>query len=806
MVTKKKNYTPLTPSEKEDKYFGQIADSLLSLYDRKDELADSWEKPWTAEYTDLPPMNGISEHKYKGKNGFCLWLKSMINGYTDPRWVTFKQVADEGGNVKRGEKGTTIKFFKDSEEVPDRDENGKERYDKDGKVITKEVKLAKPIILYVTVFNLNQCENIPLTSNLAKPIVPEKPKTNNTVQLIERADHYMKASGAKISFDGGNRAYYSLATDDVHLPKPEYFKSAQDYYHTAFHELTHWTGAEHRLKRPYGIRPDVKYAREEFVADLGSHLICRDLNLVDGKAAEQLMGYLGSWYRAIDKTNDKEKFRDELIGALKSGFDAQSYLNKEVQQYELAHPEEMQSISDRIYLNTQNDEQVKYATENMAVLEPETQKLYITYDHDVTRFSGLITDYEDVLRKYQIIHSNELNQTAANQVSSENSQNDTEEEIQNKEVKLANAPSEPELQSVKEFNVSEPENYIQFASFMTVKFFENEQNIRLSSESDYKYFPDEMVKDFTNTLKTMAIDAHNADQRPDIITSSDTMRNAFGLHLANKWQPAIDKYNLATYGKDVAESSKAIISRLHTDPVLETLASYQTRVMDENREFNPTKISELFEQLQNGKEKVVQEFERTYNVSVVTPNTLSKENSQEVNDNNLKYVFCWQCFGNDLKPEQNFAITNKESGLCYLEEETLKSETHIITDHACCFDSLEEAKEAFSKSLAVTGCIDEDCNGTVLSIDTIRTVQFDQAGNYIPESISEPLVISVNPAVENLKEQYAIRHEQQRTLFQRSIFDIVSEDNSMVQNNVTEQKQETVLEEQKTMKKPRIFR
>ncbi|MCR4554680.1 MAG: hypothetical protein K5752_07155 [Succinivibrionaceae bacterium] len=98
---------------------------------------------------------------------------------------------------------------------------------------------------------------------------------------------------------------------------------------------------------------------------------------------------------------------------------------------------------------------------------------------------------------------------------------------------------------------------------------------------------------------------------------------------------ANDKYNLATYGKDVAESSKAIISRLHTDPVLETLASYQTRVMDENREFNPTKISELFEQLQNGKEKVVQEFERTYNVSVVTPNTISKENTQEVNDNNL---------------------------------------------------------------------------------------------------------------------------------------------------------------------------
>ena len=67
--------------------------------------------------------------------------------------------------------------------------------------------------------------------------------------------------------------------------------------------------------------------------------------------------------------------------------------------------------------------------------------------------------------------------------------------------------------------------------------------------------------------------------------------------------------------------------------------------------FNPTKISDFVEQLQNGKEKVVQEFERTYNVSVVIPNTISKENTQEVNDNNLKYVFCWQCFGNDLKPE-----------------------------------------------------------------------------------------------------------------------------------------------------------
>ena len=94
----------------------------------------------------------------------------------------------------------------------------------------------------------------------------------------------------------------------------------------------------------------------------------------------------------------------------------------------------------------------------------------------------------------------------------------------------------------------------------------------------------------------------------------------------------------------------------------------------------------------------------------------------------------------------------------------------------------------------------------MLSIDTIRTVQFDQAWNYIPESMSEPLVISVNPTVENLKEQYAIKHEQQRTLFQRSIFDIGSADNSMVQNNVTEQKQETVLEEQKTMKNPRIYR
>ncbi len=68
--------------------------------------------------------------------------------------------------------------------------------------------------------------------------------------------------------------------DAIHLPWPENFKTMGDYYSTALHEHTHWTGHESRLNRPIVNRfGSEEYAEEELVAELGSAFLCSHLGV-----------------------------------------------------------------------------------------------------------------------------------------------------------------------------------------------------------------------------------------------------------------------------------------------------------------------------------------------------------------------------------------------------------------------------------------------------------------------------------------------------------------------------------------------
>jgi antirestriction protein ArdC len=446
------------------KYLEQIADSLMQLHDRREKLATEWQKPW-ANTDNFNQMNGLTEKTYQGRNGLNLWLKAYLEGYQDPRWVTYNQIKDEGGNVRSGEHGTLIKFFSDTRKVDVRDEKGNLVYDENGKVLQKTEK-TKPKIFFATVFNLEQCENIPQESKLSQPVVI--PKLDH-VERVERAEHFLKACGAPISYDGGNRAFYKPDTDDVHLPPVDLFDSPSDYYHTAFHEVTHWTGAKSRLNRfaKPATKGSVEYAREEFVADLGAHLLTRDFNLVGNSDMEKLMGYLSSWYKKIspeDQTNPAT-FRNEVIKALELGMESQNFLNQSVREFEKTHPEDIKMFKDRIELNIRNDEQMKFAVDNMAVLDPETQKLFITYEHDVTLFKGLIDDYEDVFRKYTVIQSSKnqslnADDKAVTENVSENI-NPTSEEIKEELEKEPNAPDAVIVRSTKDEPMEQNESLTQ---------------------------------------------------------------------------------------------------------------------------------------------------------------------------------------------------------------------------------------------------------------------------------------------------------------------------------------------------------
>jgi antirestriction protein ArdC len=63
-----------------------------------------WEKPWQIE----APKSLVSGKPYRGVN--CMLLG--MAGFASPYWLTYKQAADRGGNVRKGEHGTLIVFWK----------------------------------------------------------------------------------------------------------------------------------------------------------------------------------------------------------------------------------------------------------------------------------------------------------------------------------------------------------------------------------------------------------------------------------------------------------------------------------------------------------------------------------------------------------------------------------------------------------------------------------------------------------------------------------------------------------------------
>lgn len=144
----------------------------------------------------------------------------------DPRWITYKQAAEHGWQVRKGEKASQIEFW---EARP-----GSKAEDAED-----EEKRSRLIHRVYSVFNAQQIDSMP-----PMLMTPREPW-----ELCEAGERIMTNSGAVIRY-GGDRAYYPKDTDHVQLPDRECFTHAPGFYGTALHELLHWTGGEKRLNRP----------------------------------------------------------------------------------------------------------------------------------------------------------------------------------------------------------------------------------------------------------------------------------------------------------------------------------------------------------------------------------------------------------------------------------------------------------------------------------------------------------------------------------------------------------------------------
>ncbi len=140
-----------------------------------------------------------------------------------------------GGHVHVGEAGTVI-FFK----MLDRTDASKQT---SGDPESKSRSI--PILRDYTVFNLQQCENLPVPESVAitTPIAP--------ISACEALVQGMPNCPTIEHIQG--QAFYNRTCDLVNMPPQGLFERSESYYSTLFHELVHATGhaAQHRSPDPH---------------------------------------------------------------------------------------------------------------------------------------------------------------------------------------------------------------------------------------------------------------------------------------------------------------------------------------------------------------------------------------------------------------------------------------------------------------------------------------------------------------------------------------------------------------------------
>ena len=226
-----------------------------------------WAAPWQRLALSGMPRNGATGRAYSGIN---IPLLALGSGYSDCRWMTYKQASAKGAQVRKGEKASTVTFWK---------------------MLTKPTESGKvqtiPMLRVYSVFNAQQMDGI----ETAEPIPDIDPGERYTL-----AAKVLKDSGAHLRL-GGDRACFIPSEDLIRLPKPGQFKNVESYWGTTLHELIHWTGHHSRLNRLTATRfGSDAYAMEELVAELGSAFLCARL----GIAAElQHAEYMNSWIKVL---------------------------------------------------------------------------------------------------------------------------------------------------------------------------------------------------------------------------------------------------------------------------------------------------------------------------------------------------------------------------------------------------------------------------------------------------------------------------------------------------------------------------
>jgi antirestriction protein ArdC len=221
------------------------------------------------------PTNAATGKRYQGTNVVALWAEATLSAYRSGHWATYRQWQSLDAQVRSGEHGSVIVFYKTfDEQDAEEDEHGRRR------LIARASR----------VFNADQVDGWQTPTE-------ERPALAETLPAVETV---VGATGATIR-SGCAHACYQFKEDRIEIPDRDRFVGSptrtptEAYYATLLHELVHWTGASHRLSRTFGERfGDAVYAAEELVAELGAAFLCADLKVTNEPRPDHA-AYVDSW-------------------------------------------------------------------------------------------------------------------------------------------------------------------------------------------------------------------------------------------------------------------------------------------------------------------------------------------------------------------------------------------------------------------------------------------------------------------------------------------------------------------------------
>ena len=246
----------------------------------------TWLKPWESKdfggCVALPLRS--DGQPYQGINVLNLWGAAVSKGYTRPVWMTFKKAKELGGQVKKGEKGTSVVYASSFEKSEVNDEG-------------EETTSTIPFLKGYTVFNVEQITGLP------EKFYETPSRLEDTRARMEAVEQFIINTKAIIQH-GGNKAFYSPSHDFIQMPPSQSFRDIESYYAILAHELTHWTSHSSRLDREFGQKRfgDHGYAMEELVAEIGSAFLCAFLGITP-ETREDHAAYIQSWLTVLKKDN-----------------------------------------------------------------------------------------------------------------------------------------------------------------------------------------------------------------------------------------------------------------------------------------------------------------------------------------------------------------------------------------------------------------------------------------------------------------------------------------------------------------------